>query len=369
MNSIPKAPNPNANNDSDSGGCVPMITLLVGLGMVGVGLLAVLNTAFGWELVLEVYGAAVEIPKYWDATIGVLFVGGIIAAVGYLIGTPRFLRFYRKNKLLVILGSVGILVGTFLLLNEYDKSIKRRNAIEFAKMDSIRAANPEAFADEDADDEPPYNPYADRKVTFLVTNPTVDTMQVYVDEEQAFEVKPYEIGKGEMAAGAHEVVAKVNGKAVQTVALDLPERTRETQHEVTVINVDSFFNIAVLNFADYFDADNRKRKGAKTINYRLESLHWHEHIFTIDEGNISLVLPRHASFDFSYGKAMKLVFLPDGMEGDKDKAFDFAIWKFIDEEKKGIVQDGLDFYMLSPAERKKAIRGRLADDEKRFENQ
>ena len=361
---------PNKKNDSDSGGCVPMITTLVGLGMLLVGIIAIFNTAFGWELVIEVYGADMEIPKYWDSTIAVLVVGAIIAGIGWLMGRPAVIRFYRKNKILVILGSIGLIAGVFFLLNEYDKSIRRSNEREFAKMDSLRAANPELYAEEDEeDDEPAYNPYADRKITILVTNPTVDTMKVFVDGKEEIEIKPMEAGKGKVKNGKHELVAKVKGKEVQTVELDLPERTKETKDEITVINVDSFFNIGILNFQDYYDADNNKRKGAKTINYRLESMTWHEHIFTLDVKSPSLYMPRRISLDFSSGTALKVVFVPKELEEDNDKAFDYVIWKFIDEEKKGYSQDGLDFYMLSDKEKKEAIRNRLSDDMKRFEKE
>lgn len=366
-----KVPNStqNPNDKSSAGGCVPMIVSMVGFGMLLVGVLAVLNTAFGWELVLEVYGSDMEVPKYWDSTIGVLVVGAIIAGIGWIMGRPSVIRFYRKNKLLVILGSIGLIVGVFFLLNEYDKSIRRANEREFARMDSLRAANPEAYQSEESEEpeEPAYNPYADREITFIVTNPTVETMQVLVDGKKAFEVKPYEIGKDKMSSGQHRLTAIVEGDTVEAVELDLPERTKETKDEVTVINVDSFFNIGALNFQDYYDSDNKKRKEAKTINYRLESLNWHEHIFTIDVNNPSLLFPRRASLDISYGTALKIVFVPDELEGDRDKAFDYVIWKFIDEEKKGFVQDGLDFFKLSDEEKKEAIRNRLVDDMKRFE--
>ena len=205
----------NPNGGSDSGGCVPMVVTLIGLGMLIVGVLAIFNTAFGWELVLEVYGAAVEIPKYWDATIGVLAVGAIIAGIGWVMGRPAVIRFYRKNKLLTILGSVGLLVGVFFLLNEYDKSIRRANVEEFARMDSIREANPEAFAE----GEDMVTPYADREIEFLVTNPTVDTMRVFLDGKEVFEIKPYEIGKGKTAHGQHQLEAKVKGKELPLLDL------------------------------------------------------------------------------------------------------------------------------------------------------
>ena len=358
---------PNNKKDTESGGCVPMITTFVGLGMLLVGVVAIFNTAFDWDLVIEVYGADLEVPKYWDSTIAVLVVGAIIAGIGWLMGRPAVIRFYRKNKLLVILGSIGILVGTFFLLNEYDKSIRRANEREFAKLDSLREANPEAYEDED--EEPAYNPYADRKITYLVTNPTLDTMRVYMDGKEELTIKPYEAGEGEVEKGQHQLVAKVKGEAIETVDLDLAERTEENLHEITVVNIDSFFNIGFLNFQDYYDSNNKKRKGAKTINYRLESMNWHEHIFTIDVRKASIILPRRISLDMSYGNALKIVYVPDELESDSDKAFDYVIWKFIDEEKKGYTQDGLDFFMLSDKEKKEAIQNRLVDDLKRFEKE
>jgi len=146
---------PNQKDDQPSGGCVPMIVTLVGFGMLIVGVLAILNTAFGWELVLEVYGSNMEVPKYWDSTIGVLAVGAILAGIGWVMGRPKVIRFYQKNRLLVILGSIGLLVGTFFLLNEYDKSIRRSNAAEFARMDSLDALEGEDGGEEE---EPAYNP-------------------------------------------------------------------------------------------------------------------------------------------------------------------------------------------------------------------
>ncbi len=356
----------NQKDNSDSGGCVPMITTLIGLGMILVGLLAVFNTAFGWELVLEVYGSPLEIPKYWDSTIAVLVVGGIIAGIGWVMGRPRVIRFYRKNKLLTILGSVALLVGVFLLLNEYDKSLRRSSAAKRAQLDSLNTAQLEA---EEYEEEPAYNPYADREITYLVTNPTVDTLTVYVDGAEAFTIKPYEIGKGKIKSGVHQLEAKVGDKTLETVDLDLPERTEETRHEITVLNIDSFFNNGVLNFQDYFDSSNRKKKGAKTINYLLQSLNWHEHIFTIDVESPSLTLPRHPSIDISSGTALKLVLVPDELESDESKAFDYLIWKFIDEETKGFMQDDLDFFMLKGKKRDAAIRNRLKDDLKRFEKE
>lgn len=359
----------NTTEKEAKGGCVSMGIIFVGLGMLAVGLLGVLNTAFGWDLVLEVYEVDVQVPKYWDATIAVLVIGGIIALIGWVIGTAPFIRIFRKNKWLVILGAIGILVGVFFLLNEYDKKIKRDNALAFAQMDSLRAANPEQYEAEDAEEVPEFNPYADNEITFLLSNPTVDTMEVYLDGEKAFEVAPFELEKNELSAGKHQLVAKVKGKEVELVELDFPVRTVETKDEITVINVDSFFNIGVLNFQDFYGSDNNKRKGAKTLNYRKEALTWHQHIFTFNVERASVVLPRHISLSFSYGTALKIVLVPDELEGDDDQAFDYLIWKFIDEEKKGILQDDLDFFMLSEAERKEAIRNRLADDFKRFEQE
>lgn len=369
-----KQPNPAPGNNEKptSGGCVPMITTMVGFGMMIVGVLAVLNTAFGWNLVLEVSGAEVEVPKYWDSTIAVLVVGGLIALIGWVMGRPSVTRFYRKNKLLVILGSIGLVVGIFFMLNEYDKSIKRANAEKFAKMDSLGGPNGGAYGADESDDpdaEPAYNPYADREITFLISNPTVDTMKVLVDGEEFLQVEPYEMEKGELSAGTHQLVATVNGKTVETVELDFPERTKATVDEITVINVDSFFNIAVLDFQDYYDSNNKKRKGAETINYRLPAMKWHEHIFTLNAEKATLVLPRHISLDFSRGNALKFVLVPEEFENDDDKAFDYAIWKFIDEEKKGYMQDGMDFFMLSGKKRQDVIRNRLSEDAKRFEKE
>ena len=184
----------------EKGGCVSLVTILVGLGMLGVGLLGVLNTLFDWDLVLEVYESEVEVPRHWDATIGVLVVGAIIAGIGWVIGTPTFVRIFRKNKWLIILGAVALLVGVFFALNEYDKSIKRRNAEEFAKMDSLRAAHPELYEEEGEVEEPEYNPYADREATVLISNPTTDTMEVFWDGEKALDIAPFELGKDEISA-------------------------------------------------------------------------------------------------------------------------------------------------------------------------
>ena len=316
---------------------------------------------------LEVYESEVEVPRHWDATIGVLVVGAIIAGIGWVIGTPAFVRIFRKNKWLIILGAVALLVGVFFALNEYDKSIKRRNAEEFAKMDSLRAAHPELYEEEGEAEEPAYNPYADREATVLVSNPTTDTMEVFLDEEKALDIAPFELEKVEIKPGKHQFVAKVKGEERESVDLNFPVRTAETKDEITVINVDSFFNIGVLNFQDYYGSDHNKRKGAKTINYRNEGLFWHPHIFTLNVQGASVVLPRHISLSFSYGTALKFVLLPDELIGEDSLAFDYMIWKFIDEETKGIMQDDLDFYMLSPKERKVAIQNRLADDWKRFQ--
>ena len=125
----------------------------------------------------------------------------------------------------------------------------------------------------------------------------------------------------------------------------------------------------MLNFQDFYGPDNNKRKGAKTLNYRKEVLSWHQHIFTIKVEDASVVLLRHISLPFSYGNALKIVLVPDELEGDDDKAFDYLIWKFIDEEKKGIMQDDLSFFMLSEEERKEAVQNRLSDDFKRFEKE
>lgn len=356
-------PKQNTPPKQSSGGCIPMVTLLVGLGMLAVGLLAVLNTTFGWDLVLEVYGAETPVPNNWESTIAVLVIGGIFSLIGWGMGTERFLRFYRKNKLLVILGSIGIVVGVFFALNEYDKSIKRKNAKYFAEMDSIEAANPSTGEEVE---QPEYNPYKDREIKFVITNPKLDTMQVFVNGEQVTEVKPYEFEDGKLKPGFHHLAAVVNGDTVETVDLDLPPRTKETKNEIVFVNIDSFFNIGILNFQDFYDSKNQKRKGAKTINYRLESLHWGEHVFSINIDGAMLVLPRHISLDFSLGNALKLVVLPDEWKEDKDKAFDYVIWKFVDEEKKGFMQDGMDFFMLSDSKKRKAIENRLKEDVKRF---
>ena len=356
----------NPPNQEAKGGCISIGTLMVGLGMLGVGLLGVLNTVFGWNLVLEVYETEVELPRYWDATIGVLVVGGIIAGIGWLIGTAWFIRIFRKNKWLIILGAIGILVGVFLLLNEYDKSIKRANAEAFAEMDSLRAANPEAF---ETEDQPAYNPYADREITFLLSNPTLDTLEAFLDGEKVFEVAPHELQRGKVSAGKHQLIARVQGKEVESVTLDFPVRTSGTKDEITVINVDSFFNMGVLNFSDYYDSNGNKRKGAKTINYRREGMFWHQHIFTFNVAGASIVLPRNISLSSYYGTPLKIVLVPDELEEDPDKAFDYLIWKFIDEEKKGFMQDDFEFFMLKDAERKAAIQNRLAEDLKRFEQE
>ena len=159
----------------------------------------------------------------------------------------------------------------------------------------------------------------------------------------------------------------MKGEDRESVELNFPVRTAETKDEITVINVDSFFNIGVLNFQDYYGSDHNKRKGAKTINYRNEGLYWHPHIFTLNVQGASVVLPRHISLSFSYGTALKFVLLPDELIGEDSLAFDYMIWKFIDEETKGIMQDDLDFFLLSGEKRKKAIRNRLADDWERFQ--
>lgn len=354
-------PNPPQPQKQSSGGCLPTIILFVGLGMLAVGLLAVLNTAFGWELVLEVYGSGTPVPDNWESTIAVLVIGVVLALVGWLTGTERFLNFYRKNKLVVILVSIAIPVGIFFALNEYDKTLKRRNAKYIAQRDSMEAANPQNDYEEEV-----YNPYEGREIKFVITNPKLDTMQVYLDGEQVAEVKPYEFKEGKLGPGTHRLAAVVKGDTVESVDLDIAERTKETLGEIVFVNVDSFFNIGVLNFQDYYDADNRKRKGAKTINYRMESLHWGEHIFSINVPRATLVLPRQISLDFSAGNALKLVVLPDEWKDNKDRAFDYVIWKFIDEEKKGYMQDGVDFFMLSADKKKKAIKNRLSDDVKRF---
>ena len=94
-----------------------------------------------------------------------------------------------------------------------------------------------------------------------------------------------------------------------------------------------------------------------------------KHIFTIDFESPSLTLPRHPSIDISSGTALKIVLVPDELESDESKAFDYLIWKFIDEETKGFMQDDLDFFMLKGKKRDAAIRNRLKDDLKRFEKE
>lgn len=353
-------------SSKQGGGCFPSIFLFIGFGLLLVSALSILNTAFGWELSLSVYGADTELPKYWDATIGLSVVAVVWTAVGFFINSRGFLRFWGKNalnKVIVIGLTVGLLVGIFLILDDYDRRIKERNRELFAAMDSTETET------EPEEDPEPYNPYADREVTIVVTNPSLDTLKAYANGEELLVASPREFGKGELAPGTHPIVAIAGEDTLLNYDLEVREGKKSDKNLIMVLNPDGFFNVAVLNFQDYYDDDNRKRKQAKTINYRLETYSEHESQFEVNVDGGSVLLPRRASIDISYGTALKFIAVPNQIGDNRDRAFDYAIWSFIDDEKKGLMQDGLDFFMLSDKKKREVVKNRLDEDFKRFEEE
>lgn len=353
---------------SEKGGCFPTIFLFIGFGLLLMGVLSVLNTAFGWELVLEIYGSDLEVPKYWDATIALVVIGGIWTLIGYGINSAGFLRFYRKNKILTILGSIGILVGIFFALDAYDKKIKADNRASLLASDTIESED-----EPEEEPKPAYNPYADREVKLIVSNPTLDTLEVFADGKSLMQVFPYAFDSEDLKPGTYQLASIAAGDTLDNRELVIEEGTVDDKDLMLILNIDSAFNFGILGFQDYYDPEtHQKLKEAKSINYKMYKLHWHENLIRVNIEGGSMTLPRRASIDVSYGNALKLVMVPDELEGersedDRSKVFDFLIWKFIDEEKKGYMQDGFDFLMLSDKEKKKVILNRLNDDLKRFE--
>ena len=351
---------------NEGGGCFPTIFLFIGYGLILVSILSVLNTAFGWELELSVYGTDTALPKYWDATIALCVTAVIWTAIGWFINSRRFLNFWRKNalnKIIVIGTTVAVLVGTFLILDDYDRRIREENQRRWAEMDSTDT-------DETPVEEPePYNPYADREVTIVLTNPTVDTLKAFANGEALLSASPREFGKGDLAPGTHSFLAIAGEDTLINRDLEIRPGEKADKNLILVINPDGHYNVAVLNFQDYYDDNNQKRTEAETINYRLESYVIGEEEFEVNVDGGSVLLPRRASIGISYGTALKFVAVPQQIGEDRDRAFDYAIWSFVDDEKRGIMQDDLDFYMLSPEKQKEVVRNRLDEDFKRFEEE
>jgi|GEM_PF-4147909 len=359
-----KSPQNNAGSKPEPG-LFAIILLFIGYGLLLVSLLSILNTAFGWELALDVYGSSTQLPKYWDGTIALTVVAVIWTLIAYGINSAPFIRFYRKNKILTILGCIGILVGVFFALDAYDRSIREANAAAFAEMDEEDDTKTET---ESTPDPEPFNPYEDREVDIIIGNPKLDTMKVYSNGDLFMTINPYEFEDEDLTPGQYEFAFLVAEDTVETRTVNVPAGSDADRSLAYILNPDSAFNLAVLDIQDYYDPDSHnKRTKAKTLNYKLRSLHWHETISVINIAGGSFTLPRSPSLSMSYGTALKLVVLPDQYRDDKDKAFDYAIWKFIEEDKKGYMQDDMGFIMLSPEKKKEAIRNRMQNDVKEFE--
>lgn len=348
-------------DDNPKPGLFALILLMIGFGLLAVAALSILNTAFDWRLSLE--GA--DLPRNWEGTIALIIMAVIWTLIAWGINSTPFIRLYRKNKLLTILGCLGILVGTFFALDAYDKSIREANAESLAASQSKNREDTEV---EPAPEPERYNPYKDREVDLIVGNPTLDTLKVISNGKFLMEVNPYEFEDENLKPGDYALTLLVGKDTLEKRNLTIPAGSSDDRNLAYVLNPDSSFNIAVLDIQDYYDPESHnKRKGAKTLNYKLWSLNWHEALIKINIEGASFTLPRSPSFSMSYGTALKLVVLPDEYRDNKDKAFDFAIWKFIEEDKKGYIQDDMNFLMLPPKEKRKAIKNRLKNDVKKFE--
>ena len=345
------------------GGCFPTVFLMIGFGLLLVAIVSVLSATFGWELALSTYGSSTEIPHDWDAAIALLVTSLIWIGIGWLIGTDRFLGFWRKsalNKVIVLGTVVAVLVGAFLILDDYDRRLR-----EAAQSDTFGQDLPPDEGTPDEKPEPP-NPYADREVDLVVTNPSLDTLKAYLEGELLLSAAPREFGKADLAPGTHRIALLTGKDSLGKYTLEVPKGKRADKNLIMVLNPGGHYNVAVLNFQDYYDGEHMKRKEAKTINYLLEAYEVGQEQFSVNVDGGSPLLPRRASLDIGYGTALKFVAVPQQIGEDRSLAFDYAIWSFVDDEKRGIMQNDLNFYMLSDAEKRKVVKNRLDEDYKRF---
>lgn len=115
------------------------IALLFGGLMVLFSIGSVLNTAFDWNLTFK----GVDLPKHWDATIGLCGATVVFFAIWALLSYVGPVRRFGRQRpwimaLLVVLGLIGAIVGITIWDNANIKA-RHEQFLEDQRQDSLRS--------------------------------------------------------------------------------------------------------------------------------------------------------------------------------------------------------------------------------------
>lgn len=307
---------------------------LMGLLLLLVSILGIVNTAFGWNLKLEVYGSGTELPKHWDAAIGLLAVALIWVGIYAMFTWVRPLRDFSRRRpwvtaLIIIGGLVGVIVGITIWDNA---NIKERNAKWDAEQreDSIKTAEEEKtfFGSEPV----PYR--------LAVWNPTAKPVELWIDTVPKGAIAPYRMVELRLPWEKVRVSVTQDGKELDDATLrpDTVKNHRASRLEVFRPDAPGEYSSTYFMVLDYSAA----YAGGKLQATFDEEATTNKDMFIMspsanEHGGPFFVLPNEPAPAESEARVFRIVPIPaEGLE-DGSVQLDYARWlcKRIDKGENG----------------------------------
>lgn len=339
-------------------GLLAMLILLLGVLIFLFGIVSVCVTFLDGDITMEVGGVELDIPNTWDTALPLLTVGVWVVVLSLYFGDPGFRRRALADKRALAVGMVILVFGSSMAFLVRSPNAEWAMSREEYTADRTQQDLPKS--------RPRRNLYADRVVDLFTGNPTTDSMSLFINDSLWKVIKGREFEYVRLKPGPYRIRPVVKGDTIDRKDVTVPQGSREDKDRIYIFNPNGFFSYALLDYSDLYQ-DKKRRKHGDDVKYKLHSswfgLRWND----LNISGASIYGPRRPSLPIGYNKALKMVLIPKEWEGREKKIEAYATWKLQDEDDKGFSQDGLEFFMKNPAERRKAIRNRLQDDVRRFE--
>lgn len=293
---------------------VGSIAILFGLLMLLFSLLSVLNTAFGWNMQVK----GVNLPKHWDATIGLIGATVIFWAIwAFLTYVGPVRRFGRKYPWLMALFVVAALVGAIVIITVIDNANireRRERAEKIALQDSLkRVEDTQAMF---GDQPVPYR--------LAVVNPQGQAMQVFIRDSLLTSIPAYEMRELQLPWEPFKMLVRVDGKDFASKRMEPDPSMGESPATLHVYNPKGQYDILVFNY------DTAYASGVLDVNSVSEARevdrHFGEELFAVEDAGPFYVMVNQQAPPSTKYSVFRLVLMPEELERDYLESQQFARW-------------------------------------------
>lgn len=339
-----------------------LLMVVTGYAMMGYAVFNIIvNPILELNWVVSVDDSDLGLPSDW---------GGALLFLGISVVWTLFWRFWawkpvrlwtRRHKAAtygIALGLVSLLVVGIMLLN---RTSRREDARIQVVNDSLRAIG-------ELPEDPGAVAMRMRNAVVVVTNPTLDSLGLVVNDSVYRWIDPLELELVLLKPGRYRLSAVSSRDTLDAIDLVIPEGKSVRESHFVLFNVEGRMNFALLNFRRAF-SEGKIRENASGSDFDLLQTQFGKRLFQASVRSSHLTLPHHHTLVvFEEEQALlKLVVLPSAWQGQPDKIKRYAIWSLKMEEERGLMQDGIKTIFMSESEEKIYVRDRLKREVAAFE--